>query len=105
MGDQDRDDVRFAHSLDGVAKRDVWQPGQLSRKRAQIRVGNDNPLPSAAGQLFGDLDRRALPQIIDIRLVGKAEESDDGPLEPFRPFTNLTDDEIGFCGVDLAGGA
>jgi len=95
-------DVRAANRLHGVAERDVGHRRQLFRWRAQIRIGNQDLLISSARELAGDLDCGALPQVVDIRLVGQSQAGDDRPLEPFGTFADLRDYEFGLGVVDLA---
>ena len=71
----------------------------------KIGIGDQDLLFSDARQLPGDLQRRALPQIVDIRLVGQSEAGDDRPFEPLGTFADLRDDEFRLGVIDLARGA
>ena len=66
-----------------------------SGRRGQVRIGDEDPLLPAARQLRGDGDRRALPHVVDIGLVGQAEAGDDRPFEAFGPLADLRDDKFG----------
>src|SRR5262249_2225238 len=87
------------------AKRYVGQLGQLSREACQVRIGHEDPLLPAMRQLRCNRDRRALPQVVDVRLVGQPEAGDDWSLEPFGALCDRRDDESWLAVVDLARGA
>ena len=75
--------------------------GSAVRFGSATRIRSCPPRASCAG----DHDRRALPQIVDIRLIGQAEAGDDRPFEPLGALADLRDDKVRLRVVDLARGA
>ena len=76
------------------------------RQLLDVRLDDqDRGVRVAHGQLLGDLERRRLSQVVDVRLEGQAEGGDDRVTEPVGPVRDLGEDDLGLVVVDLAGRA
>src|SRR5205807_1899006 len=101
MGDEDGDDVGLAYGFQRLAKRDVGERDQLLGETGQIRIGYQDAILTGARQLRCNRDRRALPRVVDIRLVGQTQTGDDRSLEPLGSLPYLRDDKLWLGVIDL----